>query len=203
MSEPGSNRHILVIAALALLVPAVLGLGWLLGRIEGPRQATGSGSPATDLETKLAGVHAARYMVEHRGTPAAPEAEGAKPSELSNWTTYDAAVADSRKSGKPVLVDFNAAWCGPCQALKRTVFDDAARGPAVQAAVIPVSIVDRRREDGNNPDQVEDLQQQYDVNAFPTLIVFSPTTGRKEMQRGFSSPDEMLRWIQEAAQRVR
>jgi len=128
---------------------------------------------------------------------------GAAEGETSRWTTLDDAMAESERTGKPILLDFNAEWCGPCQALKRAVFDDATNGVAVQTAVIPVSITDRQREDGANPPQTESLQRRYQIDAFPTLIVFSPKSGRAERARGFGGADRTASWILDAAKRVR
>lgn len=57
-----------------------------------------------------------------------------------------------------MLIDFSADWCGPCRALKQQLFEDGAGGRAVQSAVIPVSIVDRVRENGSNSSEIESLQ---------------------------------------------
>ena len=65
--------------------------------------------------------------------------------------------------------------------------------------MIPVSIVDRTRENGENPADIEDLQRRYDVDAFPTLIVFSPRSGKTEKTRGFGGPERTVAWILQAA----
>jgi len=121
----------------------------------------------------------------------------------SNWTSFNAAMEESQRTGKPVLMDFNAEWCPPCQRLKREVFDDWSLGPAVQVAVIPVSIVDRVREEGRNTDEVQDLQRRYSVDAFPTLVVTSARTGRSVQTRGYGGPQATMGWISQAVKSVR
>jgi thioredoxin:protein disulfide reductase len=124
-------------------------------------------------------------------------------AEISPWTSLESAMDESKRNGKPVMIDFNADWYAPCQQLKQQVFDDGSRGQAVQAAVIPVSIVDRTREDGSNPPDIANLQKRFGVRAFPTLIVFSPETGKIKKAEGFGSADQALQWIIESAKGVR
>ncbi|HVP15307.1 MAG TPA: thioredoxin family protein [Terriglobales bacterium] len=192
-----------------LLLPIAILVGWLIGQAPPPLPRAAAPATAT----------ASRHVVSARPTPATsavsferrepapPEPQRASPepprAELSDWTTYESALSESERNGKPVLLDFNAAWCPPCRRLRNVVFDDPARGRDVQLAVIPVSIVDQVRENGSNPREIEDLQRRYDVRAFPTLVVFSPATGRSETHVGFGDPDQIVRWITEAAQSVR
>jgi len=177
-----------------LILPVGLGAGWLIGQMPTP--------PAPPDPAAL--VANAEPVAHAGGSPvAAAERSPAPRPELSDWTGYSSALDESRRTGKPILLDFNAAWCPPCRRMQREVFDDGPRGRAVRAAVIPVAVVDRRREDGANPSEVDDLQRRHQIDAFPTLVVFSPATGRRVSTRGYGGPQATLAWITEAANRVR
>jgi len=132
-----------------------------------------------------------------RSNHAAPAGDGP-----THWVAIGDAASASRTSGKPILYDFNAAWCPPCQALKREVFSDPSRASAVEAQVVPVTVVDRGREDGRNKPEVDELQRRFDVYALPTLVVLSPRTGRYEKREGYGDPQETLEWITRSARSV-
>jgi thiol:disulfide interchange protein len=198
-----------------LLTAAAL-IGMFFGRMPGraPRGGLQHASPladsgrraragrpeATDDSLALAAISPGG-VGQNPGSEASPAID---PSPLySEWTTYDDAVRQARESGKPVLLDFNSAWSELCQAQAREVFDTLAAGFTVRAAVIPVSITDRAREDNRNPATVAELERRYKVAEFPTLVVFSPVTGRSRRAEGYNSAAESLRWITEAADAVR
>jgi thioredoxin 1 len=70
-------------------------------------------------------------------------------------------AADVLDSGIPVLVDFWAAWCGPCK-MMAPMLADLSDEFASQIAVAKVSIDD-------NPDTAE----RYRISSVPTMIIFS------------------------------
>ncbi|MCI8998468.1 MAG: thioredoxin [Muribaculaceae bacterium] len=63
-------------------------------------------------------------------------------------------------SGKPVLVDFYATWCGPCK--MQSPILDQLKNKVGDAAIIVKIDVDR------NPE----LSAKYQVRSVPTLIIF-------------------------------
>ena len=63
------------------------------------------------------------------------------------------------KSEMPVLVDFNADWCGPCQMLKPILEQLADE----QKKVKFVSV---------NVDAEDELAMRYNVSSIPCLIMF-------------------------------
>ena len=64
------------------------------------------------------------------------------------------------QSPKPVLVDFYAEWCGPCQIMKPRLLDVAER-MGEKAKVVEID-VDREKE----------LAERYRIQSVPTFIIF-------------------------------
>jgi len=64
------------------------------------------------------------------------------------------------KSQVPVLVDFWAAWCGPCRAIAPTV-EELGSEYAGKLKVVKVDV-----------DENQDVSMRYGVQSIPTLLVF-------------------------------
>jgi len=125
-----------------------------------------------------------------------------KASEKVAWVEFARAEALARESGKPVLYDFTAEWCPPCNAMKEGLFSDEQHAKAIARVVVPVRVLDRAREEGRNAAWVDSLQRAYAVDGFPTLVVWSPSTGRSQRTIGYAGPENTLQWISRSAYAV-
>ncbi len=98
---------------------------------------------------------------------------GVEGSGLVRWQPHESAAALSRTSGKPVLYEFSAAWCGPCKLLDRE-WEDPAIAAMVNRSYVPARVIDRQREDGSNTPEVADLQRRYEIAGFPAIVAAAP-----------------------------
>jgi thioredoxin 1 len=86
----------------------------------------------------------------------------------------------------PVLVDFYATWCGPCQTLSPVV-QEVAREMSGQLKVIKVDV-----------DRNQAAAQQFQIRGVPTLILFK---GGKVLWRksGLMTKRELMASVQQAS----
>ncbi len=112
------------------------------------------------------------------------------------WVSIAEAEKEFQKGGKPILYEFSSEWCGPCQAMKREVFGDKATADWINLHFIPVKLVDRTREDGGNRSEVRELQQKYQIQQIPTIIVRLPH-GSFGTNIGFQGLEAIRRYLQE------
>lgn len=91
-----------------------------------------------------------------------------------NLENFDSEVI---KSDKPVVVDFSAAWCGPCKRMKPNIeqFSESAEDVKVVYADV---------------DGLQDILPDYDIVSVPTIVLFKEG---KEVKRksGYMSVEDL------------
>lgn len=110
------------------------------------------------------------------------------PKDGIAWRTdYAAALAESAKENKPVLLDFYADWCPPCQAMKRESWPDEQVRQLVSQGYIPVAA---------NVDAINmrGVAARYQVNSIPRIIIVD-SEGHALKTGAFMSRDELVEFL--------
>lgn len=113
------------------------------------------------------------------------------PARADAGRVYEQALADAKSRELPILLDFGAVWCPPCQLMDVEVFDATPRASVVGAFVLAQLDVD-------DPTSWT-LKDRYGVGGYPTLVAVD-VTGR-ELGRlvGYPGPDETVAWMDAVA----
>ncbi|KAG6601401.1 Thioredoxin H2 [Cucurbita argyrosperma subsp. argyrosperma] len=78
--------------------------------------------------------------------------------ECHNKAEWTARLEATRETNKLMVIDFTAAWCGPCRQMEPTIKEFASRFKDVEFVKIDV-------------DELMDVAKEYGVDAMPTFIL--------------------------------
>jgi thiol:disulfide interchange protein len=107
-----------------------------------------------------------------------------------DWRPYSAvALEEARKSGRPVLVEFTAAWCGNCLALETTVFHDARTVAALKEKKVLALRADLTQKTAPGWSL---LKQVSPVGAIPLTAIYGRDSKDPVTLTGLYSTDDLI-----------
>ena len=169
---------------LALWAALAIGTGVFLGALEplsgssGPVARVGKGAGIVGVvygAALLVGFAAGasdpvRPLAFVAGAP--PQASPTPQADaVSSPLAFDLALASARRAGKPIVVDYSAAWCTSCRAFERDVLAD----PSVRARLQGATVI-RADVTASDADS-QSLMRRFGVLGPPTLLFLTPGDG--------------------------
>ena len=79
---------------------------------------------------------------------------------MTQITKYEEFKTEVLESKEVVLVDFWAAWCGPCQML----------GPIIEE--VAIDLKDKVKVIKVNVDEAQEIAMKYNIASIPTVVIF-------------------------------
>ena len=108
--------------------------------------------------------------------------------KISWLTELPPALAKAKETGRPIMIDFYADWCGPCKMLDaETYSDDRVAAASTNLVMVRIDV-----------DQNQPLASRYRVESIPTIVVLNSEGTEIERKIGFMSVGPMLTMMERA-----
>jgi protein disulfide-isomerase len=123
------------------------------------------------------------------------------PAFAGGWgDDYKAALADGAKQNKNILLDFTGSdWCGWCIKLKKETFNQPAFKDFADKnlVLVEVDFPQGKTLPSAIKKQNDQLQEQYQVQGFPTLVLLDPQGKIIKQQSGYipGGPKGFIDWV--------
>ena len=133
-----------------------------------------------------------------------PVAEVRAAGHDAGWlTSYDAAMAEAERSGRPVLVLFTGSdWCPHCRTLEKNVLETPAFRDWADGRLV-LLMIDLPRQGISEEVRVERSKVciKYGVRSFPAVLLLGPDGARLGEKRGYDGQSANA-WVADMAQFV-
>jgi thiol:disulfide interchange protein len=153
--------------------------------------------PTTRARPTVLLVIAALLLLARVGTGIREHLFPPRVPELVRWSAPVEPGAAVPAPGKPVLYEFTADWCEPCQKMKREVFAERDSARFINQNFFPVRILDTDVSAGARA-----LRERHRVTGFPTLLVTMP--GDREsptLAEGYQNRRATMKFLEDARER--
>ena len=150
--------------ALALVFTAIAGWAWRAFRSGGTRAWAG---------VAFAGAASMAFVIAplFATSAASAQARAAKADVAADWREFSpSTVASLQAGGRPVFVDFTAAWCVTCQVNKRLVLNDGEVRTAFAQKNVALVRADWTRRDP----QITQALAALGRNGVPVYVLYRP-----------------------------
>ncbi len=119
----------------------------------------------------------------------------------AKWTEdFKAAVAASKKTGKPIMIDFTGSdWCGYCKVQHKEVFGTAEwQKWAADNVILVTADYPRKAQNAAVKKQNEELKKTYKPEGFPTIIFIDAKGTELGRWAGYGPGTGAEKWIAKA-----
>jgi thiol:disulfide interchange protein len=110
-----------------------------------------------------------------------------KPPVISYFEgTFDEALKLSAETGKPILLEAHASWCGVCKKMASTTMTDGLVVETVNANYIALNL---DMEKGEGPA----LKERFGISGYPTMLVLNADGSVKKTIKGYVGAGDLVK----------